>query len=417
MREMFNIPIPAGDAASIINTLIGHPGLYLHIPFCESICPFCPYNKVIYDKDLATSYFNALEQELDRYIDSIKLPFASLYIGGGTPTLCLDALGRITKRLAVTGERAIEVLPNHATVDNVIRMKDIGVNYISLGIQSFDDSVLRYLKRPNTAVQNHNALKATQGQFDCVDVDLIFDVAFADESIFLRDLEICFQAGVDQVSTYPLMRFGYTPFGKARHQPRSEHRLLRKAAAIARQHGYERRSVWTFNRIDAPNYTSITREFYIGCGAGAASYTGSLFCLNHFSIPAYIDKVNGGYLPIARMTELPQLRSAVYYLFWQAYTGKVSIPRFDNLFPGQHLLKCLLRTLHWTGLFRAKGKDLLLTDSGYDHYHDLERWVTYHFIEPLWSDMMHEHAHLADHLAPLNRFQRFWLRMAGVSQA
>lgn len=411
---MLNIPITAAGAAPVMESFADQPGLYLHIPFCESICPFCPYNKVLYDKKLATSYFSALEQELGWYLENTGKPFTSLYIGGGTPTLCLEELGGITRRLEVTGERAIEVLPNHATPDNIARMQDTGINYISLGIQSFNESVLAYLKRPNNAAQNHNALKVAAGRFACVDVDLIFDVAFDDESIFLHDLELCFQAGVEQVSTYPLMRFGYTPFGKSGHQPRKEHQVLGKATALARQHGYERRSVWTFNRVDAPDFTSITREFYLGCGAGAASYTGSLFYLNHFSIPAYIGKVSSGYLPIARITELSQRKSAAYYLFWQAYTGRINLSRFDTLYPGQHLLKGLLALLHRKGIFRREGCDLVLTERGYDNYHDLERWVTYHFIEPLWSDMMHEHTHLQDRLPALDRFQRSWLRIAGM---
>ena len=411
---MVKLPILAHDAGTVTKSLAGRPGLYLHVPFCEYICPFCPYNKVLYNKDLVESYFAALEQELGWYLADIGGSVPSLYIGGGTPTLCLAELGRITQGLVVQGERAIEVLPQHATTENVARMQDIGINYISLGIQSFDEGVLAYLKRPNTVAQNHSALEATLGQFDCVDVDLIFDVAFDDESIFLRDMEFCFRSGVDQISTYPLMRFEYTPFGKSDHQPRKEHEVLGKAAELARQYGYERRSVWTFNRMDAPNFTSITREFYIGCGAGAASYTGGFFYVNHFAIPAYIDKVHNNYLPIARIAALGKWKSAVYYLFWQAYTGRIRLADFDTLFPKQGVLKLLLSVLRGAGLLQVRGEELILTGRGYDRYHDLERWVTYHFIEPLWSDLMREHAHLQDRLSQPDRLQRLWLRMAGI---
>jgi coproporphyrinogen III oxidase-like Fe-S oxidoreductase len=258
-------------------------------------------------------------------------------------------------------------------------------------------------------------LEAAIGQFDCVDVDLIFDIAFEDESVFLRDLEICFEAGVDQISSYPLMRFGYTPFGKSEHHPKKEHQVLRKAEALARQYGYERRSVWAFNRADSPNYTSITREFYLGCGAGAGSFTGHHFYLNHFSISSYIEKVEHGYLPIARATHLSSRKAAFYYLFWQVYTGKINISHFEALYPGQQMLKGLLSSLRKIGILQYHDGHLILTQQGYDKYHDLERWVTYRFIEPLWADMMREHAYLRDHLSPPSTFQRFWLRLAGLN--
>jgi len=409
-----NTPVPADDACRIMDSFRGQPGLYLHVPFCESICPFCPYNKMLYDQTLAGSYFVALEREIDWYTKCTRKPFTSLYIGGGTPTLCLDELARLLARLDIAGEKAIEVLPNHASEENIARMQAMGINYLSLGIQSFDSSVLAYLGRPNTVADNHNALEACRGRFDCMDVDLIFDVSFEDDTVFFRDLETCFRAGVDQVSSYPLMRFGYTPFGKSRHSPGKEHRVLGEAESLARKYGYERRSVWTFNRSNSPRYTSITREFYLGCGAGAGSFTGQLFVLNHFSVSAYVGKVERNCLPIARLTPLSAGLAAAYYLFWQTYTGTIDAVRFDALYPGRRALKALLNIFVRAGLLQRLDGSLVLTRRGYDRYHDLERWVTYHFIEPLWANMMQEHEFLRAHAEPPGILERFWLRLAGL---
>jgi oxygen-independent coproporphyrinogen-3 oxidase len=93
-----------------------------------------------------------------------------------------------------------------------------------------------------------------------------------------------FSLGVDQVSTYPLMRFGFIPFGKTVHQPGAEHQVLRRPSDLARRWGYERRSVWMFNRLEAHSYTSITRPFCVGMGTSSASYTGRLFALNEFDV-------------------------------------------------------------------------------------------------------------------------------------
>ena len=385
------VPDAHNDALEIRAAFKGTPGLYIHIPFCASICPFCPYNKVRYDAALARRYLRSLQLEVDAYTAAGFTEFQSLYVGGGTPTLCLRGLADILPGITITGERAIDVLPGHATPARIRRLQDLGFNYISLGIQSFDDTLLRYLRRPHKAAQNYRALENVRGQFDCVDVDLIFDVAFEDEQVFLHDLQTCLEAGVDQVSTYPLMRFGYTPFGKSAHSPEAEHRLLSLAAEIAESFGYERRSVWTFNKVDTLPYTSITREFYLGCGAGAGSYSGALFFLNHFSVSRYINALENGELPIARRTALGTASAAAYYLFWQLYTGKLSPRRFAERFPGETALSMGLDVLRIAGYVREQEGDYYLTDSGYAAYHDLERWVTYNFIEPLWADMMREH--------------------------
>ena len=144
--------------------------------------------------------------------------------------------------------------------------------------------MLRHLGRLNTAEDNRPALEATVGRFGCVNADLIFDVAFVEPGVFLRDLETCCRSGVDQISTYPLMHFGYTPFGRAAHDAGREHELLRRACELAERLGYERRAVWTFTRRGGPLYASIARELYLGCGAGAATFTGTDFLVNHFGL-------------------------------------------------------------------------------------------------------------------------------------
>ncbi|MDH3307820.1 MAG: radical SAM protein [Acidimicrobiia bacterium] len=387
----FTTPAVPPVAKEVLAGFPEPPGLYLHVPFCTTICPFCPYNKVQYQADLAARYFEALNNEVDLYTSERPAPFGSVYIGGGTPTLCLDELAGILARLDTTGERAIEVLPNHMSEATAHRLTEMGITHVSVGAQSFDRRVLHYLQRPNTLEMNHSALDVAVGTFDCVDVDLIFDVGYQEPDVLMNDLRICFDAGVDQVSTYPLMRFGYTPFGKSSHDRTAEHKVLRAATNLAVEHGFERRSVWTFNRVDGPAYSSITREFYLGLGAGSASYSGRMFTVNHFGLEPYIDTLAAGTLPIARVANLSPLQSAAYYLFWQFYTGTADLERFHLLFGRQHALSVAVRLLAAPGWVRHSSTGVQLQPSGYDRYHDLERWVTYHLIEPLWDELMQEH--------------------------
>jgi len=380
------------DAAAVTAAFPGRYGLYLHVPFCERICPFCPYNKVPYRPERADAYFRALRGEIAAYRSAGAGPFTSLYVGGGTPTLCLEALAEMLASVPVEGERAIEVLPAHATPAGVARLREAGFDRVSLGVQSFDDRVLRHLGRAGSGDENRAALEACRGRFACVDADLIFDTAFEDPAVFPADVEECCRLEVDQISTYPLMRFGYTPFGRAPHAPRLERDLLRRAFALAEGYGYRRASVWSLRRAGAPGFSSITREFYLGLGAGAATFTGSLYLVNHFSPERYVEAVAAGRLPVTRTARLAPRAAAAYYLFWQAYAGGFDPARARALFPEAGRLPGAVagvgRAFRW---LERDGGGVALTRRGFDRYHGLERWVTYRFIEPLWEQMMAEH--------------------------
>ena len=388
-------------ATRILATFDGPVGAYVHVPFCEWICPFCPYNKVLARPSLADQYFSALRREVDAYVSAYDnryhAPFTSLYIGGGTPTLYPEALAELIQRIPVSGERAVEVLPNHGTAHRLQHLSDIGFTAVSIGAQSFHDDVLHQLHRPHDATTSRQAVENALGRFSCVDVDLIVDVewekAGSTPGAFLDDVVTCFELGVDQVSTYPLMRFGYTPFGSAHHNRKREHEILSRATAVATRMGYERRSVWTFNRRGSAPYTSITRRRFLGMGAGSSSFAGRDFYVNHFGVNTYIGAIERDQLPIARWLHLGRWAGATYDIFWQAYAGGVDRCRLATSY-GSAVAICAqvsAQPLVAAGLLRAVPGGYRLTARGFDVYHDLERAVTYQLIEPLWAQMLREH--------------------------
>ena len=187
------------------------------------------------------------------------------------------------------------------------------------------------------------------------------------------------------------MHFGFTPSGKAQHAPRVEHELLRRAGEVAERLGYERRSVWTFNRVGGPLYASIARELYLGAGAGAATFTGRDFLVNHFGLEQYAAALAAGRLPIARRVRLDAVSAALYCAFWQLYAPGLDLDRFRRLFPGARGIALLCSVLTRTGHLTCRDGRVRLAEKGFDRYHDLERWVTYHLIEPLWGEMLEEH--------------------------
>jgi oxygen-independent coproporphyrinogen-3 oxidase len=383
-------------AAEVIASFDGPAGAYVHVPFCEWLCPFCPYDKVRAEPESAPRYFAALCREVDAYVaereTSRSGPFTSLYVGGGTPTLYPDELADVIERIPVSGEVAVEVLPTHATPERLDRLVDMGVRAVSIGAQSLHDEVLRRLRRPHDAVTSRVAIERALGRFGCVDVDLIVDVAWEDTGAFLDDVRTCFALGVDQVSTYPLMRFGYAPFGTARHDRRREHAVLAEATALARSMGYERRSVWAFNRRGAPSYSSITRRRFLGMGASASSFAGRDFTVNHFGVATYADAVERGRLPIARRLHLGRWAGAAYDAFWQAYAGGVDRAALERSY-GRAVSAAAgvaLAPFSLAGQVRRVPNGFRLTPRGFDAYNDLEQQVTYRLIEPLWAEMLAE---------------------------
>jgi coproporphyrinogen III oxidase-like Fe-S oxidoreductase len=368
-------------------------GLYVHIPFCEALCRFCPYNRVLVQQDLLERFASALERELDLLAPLLRSArLGSLYFGGGTPTLAPELIEMVTARVGgwgLHGEIGVEVHPLHATPSMLARLRRAGVGYVSIGVQSFDDEVLRHLGRSHDARAARSGLEAALAAgFQCVDADLVFDVIRFGEQGVVRDAEETFRLGVHQISVYPMMRFGYTPVGARKiHDEHREKRALRTIERVGQEHGYTRSSVWTFNRDPEQRYTSITREHYIGLGPSGSSFLGEGLLVNTFDVQTHARLVDDGLLPVVARVPMGPRAASAYYLFWRFYEGHIDRRRFAALF-GRELDRAfpgLFALLRIAGATERKGDSHLLTSFGFDLFHTVERWVTYRFIEPLWA--------------------------------
>lgn len=386
-------PVRGIEPKDICTKLPDQFGIYVHVPFCERICKFCPYNKVRYQPALAKRYINALRSEWALLEESLKSrEVKSMYIGGGSPTLLpelLEELCGVAEELGIAGEVGVEVIPSHATPELLKRIRAMGINFISLGIQSFDDEVLQYLGRSHDAEAGRRALAAAVDVgFDCIDVDLVFDVVKFGPDGVIKDSKIAFEMGADQVSAYPMMRFSYTPIGTHKtHNERLEKQTLDTINDVGEKLGYSRTSVWTFNKNPQRRYTSITREYYLGLGPSGSSFLKDFFAINTFDIQAYIDLVERGKLPVVFQMNMSPKESMAYYIFWRLYEGCIGRSRFQKLsgisierqFPG------LLLFFYLLGGMKRSGDSYVLTRTGLNIFHTVERWVTYNLIEPTWA--------------------------------
>jgi coproporphyrinogen III oxidase-like Fe-S oxidoreductase len=156
------------------------PGLYLHVPFCQSKCPYCDFYSIT-DTGLIPAFLEALHQEMALYRGRFDA-FDSLYLGGGTPSLLPDALfDDLMKNLCrnfrflAGAETTLEANPDDITPEKLHLFRDLGFNRLSLGVQSLSEAELRFLGRRHTARQACQALEsAREAGFANLGVDLIY---------------------------------------------------------------------------------------------------------------------------------------------------------------------------------------------------------------------------------------------------
>jgi coproporphyrinogen III oxidase-like Fe-S oxidoreductase len=367
-------------------------GLYVHIPFCRSLCGFCPYCKEIYHKQKADSYKTALLKEIDLVCKNMtgKKQVTSLYFGGGTPALMIDDLGDVIARLeryfTITGGIGAELHPSDITEETLQKLTAAGVTMVSIGIQSFNENCLQKLGRSSDSFVGKLRLVKNKC-FDVVDVDLIFAIPGQTDEILTNDIKTAFEHGATQISTYPFIDF---TFANNEYKPMAEKvkkKMLKTLVAYCRRIDVERTSVWTFAKRGTEKYSSVTRDTFLGFGVSATTLLKSSFKINTFSIEDYIERVNACSLPTSLTLHFTPRQRAVYYLFWSAYAMKIDRGKFakitgvplDEMFGSEIYLAVKL------GLIRKNGDIYELTDRGAYYYHYIEQVYTTAYIDKMWN--------------------------------
>ena len=158
-------------------------GIYLHIPFCNQICSYCPYNKETFKEETCQNYIKAVKKEVDFYAPLLNnKPITSFYIGGGTPTTMIgkgieEIINHIYKHFNIQCHIHMESHPNHLTNENLNAIEAIGVKYLSIGVEAFQDRHLKALGRPYTVNEVKQCVERAVGRnFECVNIDYIFDL-------------------------------------------------------------------------------------------------------------------------------------------------------------------------------------------------------------------------------------------------
>lgn len=303
------------------------PALYIHIPFCRRLCPYCSFNRYPFEEERTRRYFRQLRRELDLYLER-GFTFRSFYFGGGTPTVLMDELVAFLEylhsRLPVE-EISLETNPRDVTPETVRTLKGLGVRRLSMGVQSFDDGMLKAMGRlSHTGQEAIQKINLAQGQFETFNIDLLYNFPTQTLELFRRDIEMVKELGIDQVTFYPLM-----PAPKKRHAMERRfskidtHRERRFYDLILQeiyQDGYRPSTVWCFSRGDRMiDEYIIDYQDYIALGSGSVGLYRGLFYANHFDLDNYGQKVQSGQLPIAMSRVLPRRDLLRYHLLTQLF--------------------------------------------------------------------------------------------------
>jgi len=329
---------------SLINSRILRPGeqlsLYIHIPFCRSLCPFCCFNRYLFNAEKAQAYFVHLRHELDIYIQR-GFTFSDFYFGGGTPTILMDELlSFITylKEKFPVKEISLETTPQEITPEIVASLKNAGVKRLSLGVQSFDDGMLKSMGRVLcTGAEAKQKIGLALGKFETVNVDLIFNFPFQTPDKFASDIKILKEMGIDQVTFYPLMP---SPHKKSALERRfasvDNSREKKYYDLILREtfdQGYQTSTVWCFSK--GPRMIDeyiVDYADYIGIGAGSVSLVNGIFYVNSFSLEKYAEHLKSDQLPIARRRNLSEREYYRYYLLTKLFGTRVNKEQFKQQF-------------------------------------------------------------------------------------
>lgn len=270
-----------------------YQALYLHLPFCVKRCGYC---------DFSTTATPADNPAIDAYVEDLALQIRrkakegeldsleTVYVGGGTPShvglarlsLLLYTLS-LSMHLTPEVECTMEANPESLTERMVRDVWALGVNRLSIGVQSFDDEVLGILGRPHTADDARRALHAAQTRFENVSVDLMCGIPGQSEASFEASVREAARAHVAHVSVYPLIIEPHTPFYRsmlsgAMDEPDDDVQAahMKLAARVLAEEGFERYEVASYARPGFAcrhNIAYWTGVPYLGLGRSAATMT------------------------------------------------------------------------------------------------------------------------------------------------
>ncbi|MCR4692792.1 MAG: radical SAM family heme chaperone HemW [Firmicutes bacterium] len=278
-------------------------GLYVHIPFCLKKCAYCDFNSSSAPKSIQEKYIDALISEMAEYKGT---EFDTVYIGGGTPTsLKTELLKKVILaikdnfRICEDAEFTVEMNPKTADIKKLKMMLDLGVNRLSIGVQSFCDEELSALGRVHNAQDAKEAIAlAKLAGFSNISIDLMSAVPHQTKESFARTLDTAISQNPTHISCYSLILEEGTPLFDAVRSGKTvlcdedtEREIYEYAVDALEKNGYKQYEISNFakdGKVSHHNLKYWNLEEYLGIGLSAHSFVGGIRFSNTDDIKEYM---------------------------------------------------------------------------------------------------------------------------------
>ena len=313
--------------------------LYMHVPFCERLCPYCSFNRFPFAEDRARPYFASMRKEM-MMLKELGYDFESLYVGGGTPTIMIDELCDtidLAKETFSIAEVSSETNPNHLIPAYLDKLQG-RVQRLSVGVQSFDDGLLKQMDRYDKYGSGAEILERigeASPYFTSLNVDMIFNFPAQTEDILINDIERVVESGTSQTTFYPLMASPSVARQLARTvgrvdytRERTYYEIISELLAGGPDPLFEHGSAWTFNKrgTGAAGEDAMIDEYvvdyeeYPAIGSGGITYLGDNLFVNTFSVNDYNAAIAAGRMSLMGKTTF-SLRDRMRYRFMMQLFG------------------------------------------------------------------------------------------------
>jgi len=356
--------------------------LNIRIPFCAFKCTYCALPGQSYDERQANIFLATVQEELRLYSAYLQKPrIERVYLSGGTPSLMHEKmsllLGLVEEQYNRPPVVAMEASPADLSPEVLASLKDAGISQLSVGVQTFDEPLLRKsLGRNITRNKLISTLREVMNAgFDYVNIDLMFSLPGQTMDKLREDLEIACGLGVHGISTFPLMLLPYTQMTKRLQKEasvlgRSEDAPLQdismektqylEIADTLRAHGYKMRTLWSFSTDPEAYEGPYEHSQFIGIGPRAWGMVGSNLTLNTANVFDYLARLEEGFLPLYAFSPVRDYATGRFAR--HLYHGRISKGEAKELMEEDAKVGRYISLMKMLGLTRDDGEYLVLTD-------------------------------------------------------